>query len=168
MTTTFLILSAKGNCFFLKTPLRINRPGSKLYKQFLAFDRPFPLPAGIRLPRKQRGFAVLNDGTVKWYKNAESTTTGNLLPGLHLVFCVCRRITAGACRICVRFSKVGNLSAITSKLRTERLNLVFSTPRTLFSASAGPPALRRPFPFLPVESRISEYRIACFPPCPQA
>ena len=56
----------KRELFFLETPLRINRPGSKLYKQFLAFDRPFPLPAGIRLPRKQRGFAVLNDGTVKW------------------------------------------------------------------------------------------------------
>ena len=58
----------KKELFFLETPLRIIRPGSKLYKQFLAFDRPFPLPTGIRLPREQRGFAVLNDGTVKWYK----------------------------------------------------------------------------------------------------
>ena len=32
----------KRELFFLETPLRINRPGSKLYKQFLAFDRPFP------------------------------------------------------------------------------------------------------------------------------
>ena len=47
----------KRELFFLETPLRINRPGSKLYKQFFAFDRPFPLPAGIHLPRKRRGFA---------------------------------------------------------------------------------------------------------------
>lgn len=47
----------KRELFFLETPLRIIRPGSKLYKQFLAFDRPFPLPAGIHLPRKRRGFA---------------------------------------------------------------------------------------------------------------
>ena len=47
----------KRELFFLETPLRINRPGSKLYKQFLAFDRPFPLPAGIHLLRKRRGFA---------------------------------------------------------------------------------------------------------------
>ncbi len=47
----------KRELFFLETPLRIIRPGSKLYKQFFAFDRPFPLPAGVRLPRKQRGSA---------------------------------------------------------------------------------------------------------------
>ena len=45
----------KRELFFLETPLRIIRPGSKLYKQFFAFDR--PLSAGVRLPRKQRGSA---------------------------------------------------------------------------------------------------------------
>ena len=47
----------KKELFFLETPLRIIHPGSKLYKQFFAFDRPFPLPAGVHLSRKQRVFA---------------------------------------------------------------------------------------------------------------
>lgn len=58
----------KKELFFLDTPLRIIKSRSKLYKQFFAFDKPFSLPDGICLPQEQRGFTVLNDGTVKWYK----------------------------------------------------------------------------------------------------
>lgn len=54
--------------FFLNTPLRSVGPRSAVYKEYFAFDMPFPLPEDVRLPEVLRGFTVLNDGTVKWYK----------------------------------------------------------------------------------------------------
>lgn len=63
-----LHIVCKKELFFLDTSLRIIKPRSKLYKQFFAFDKPFTLPVEICLPQVQRGFSVLNDGTIRWYK----------------------------------------------------------------------------------------------------
>ena len=54
--------------FFMETPLHTIKPKSKLYKTFFAFDQPCKLPDNVVIPLFQRGFVVLKDGTVKWYK----------------------------------------------------------------------------------------------------
>ena len=54
--------------FFLDTPLRILSPRSRLYREYFAFDTPLALPETVVLPKFQRGYTVLKDGTVKWYK----------------------------------------------------------------------------------------------------
>ena len=54
--------------FFLDTPLRILSPRSRLYREYFAFDTPLALPETVVLPKFHRGYTVLKDGTVKWYK----------------------------------------------------------------------------------------------------
>ena len=58
----------KKELFFLETPLFMVKRKSKVYQQFFAFDFPSHVPEAVQLPEYQRGFTVLNDGTVKWYK----------------------------------------------------------------------------------------------------
>ncbi len=54
--------------FFMGTPLPIIGPRSKLYKMFFAFDQPCKLPDNVVIPSFLRGFVILRDGTIKWYK----------------------------------------------------------------------------------------------------
>lgn len=65
----------KKELFFLETPLRIIKPRSKLYRTYFAFDKPFTLPKTVVLPDFQRGFVVLNDGNIKWYKKRRGSNT---------------------------------------------------------------------------------------------
>ena len=54
--------------FFMETPLHIIKRRSKLYKMFFEFDQQCGLPQTVQLPVFQRGYVVLSDGTVRWYK----------------------------------------------------------------------------------------------------
>ena len=61
-------LIEKKERFFIESALHLLSRRSKLYKRYFAFDRAYDLPSNVELPLYQRGFCVLNDGTVKWYK----------------------------------------------------------------------------------------------------
>lgn len=64
---------SKKELFFLYTPLRSIKRNGKVYKTFFAFDKPFQLPSEMDLPQFLRGYTVLNDGTVKWYKKSRTS-----------------------------------------------------------------------------------------------
>lgn len=63
----FGIVSRK-ELFFMNMPLQMIGRKSKIYSEYFAFDKPFQLPSAVVLPKYLRGYTVLNDGTVHWYK----------------------------------------------------------------------------------------------------
>lgn len=68
--------------FFLNLPLQAISRRSKIYQQFFAFDQPWDLPEGLHLPQFQRGYSVLNDGTIKWYKKRRKSNDRRFVKAL--------------------------------------------------------------------------------------
>jgi hypothetical protein len=81
-----LRLLNKKELFFLELPLFMVKRKSKVYQQFFAFDFPSPVPETVQLPAYQRGYTVVNDGTVKWYKKRRGSDFREFVPTLTPAF----------------------------------------------------------------------------------